>query len=110
MVPVGDRAPSASPDPSLRIRFDELVSIWLDETLASSSTVEICTHWAYQRIIGLGPDVVPLILQAVAQGQRHWSWALAALTGENPAAGTESQQGAADAWVRWAVERHYLSA
>lgn len=93
---------------SLRDQFEQLVSTWLEETLASSSTFEICTHWAYQRIIGLGPEVVPLILEAVRQGQRHWTWALAALTGENPALGTDSQRDAADAWLRWAADRGYL--
>jgi hypothetical protein len=101
----GERSSRESPASHLRSAFDDLVRVWTEETLLSSSTIEICTHWAYQRIIGLGPDVVPLILEAVGQGQRHWTWALAALTGENPARETDSQAAAADAWLRWADER-----
>lgn len=90
---------------ALSSMFGELAERWRDETLASSSLTEIGSHWAYQRIIGMGPPVVPLILERVVAGERHWGWALSALTGENPAADTESPRDAADAWLAWGVER-----
>jgi hypothetical protein len=91
----------------LHTEFERLSQIWREATMMSSSTHEIGSHWAYQRIIGLGPDVVPFILAAVKNGDRHWGWALSALTGENPADGTHSQRDAAAAWMTWARERGY---
>jgi hypothetical protein len=82
-------------------RFERLVSVWEEETMFSSSTTEIAMHWAYQQIIGMGPAILPLILRYFAGHGGHWHWALVALTGENPAAGTASPQEAADAWVKW---------
>lgn len=108
-VPIGRERRPAGTANDLRRQFDELVHVWLEETLSSSSVMEICTHWAYQRVIGLGPKVIPFILEAVNDGHRHWGWALASLTGENPAADTQSQQDAADAWLRWAAQHGYLT-
>ncbi len=90
---------------ALRAIFRELADRWRDETMASSSLTEIGSHWAYQRIIGMGPAVVPFILERVAAGERHWGWALSALTGENPAADTESPREAAEAWLAWGVKQ-----
>ena len=89
----------------LRSEFEKLVDAWALETMMSSSLHEICSHWAYQRVIGLGSPVVPLILQDVLMGRRHWGWALAAITGENPAKGTDSPKAAAEAWLKWGRER-----
>ena len=89
----------------LRSRFDELVRVWTDETMLSSSTHLICLHWAYQRVIGLGSAVVPLIMEEVRKGRRHWGWALTAITGENPAEPTESLKAAAEAWILWEKEQ-----
>lgn len=108
VVPLA-RDPRLAGGADLRRQFDDLVCIWLDETLSSSSIIEICTNWAYQRVIGLGPNAIPLILEAVNDGQRHWGWALAALTGDNPAADTQNQQDAADVWLRWAAQEGYLT-
>jgi len=90
---------------ALRAEFERLSKIWKRETLASSSLQEIGSHWAYQRIIGLGPDVIPMILEHVQRGDRHWGWALAALTGINPAERTDSQRAAAEAWLAWGRKR-----
>lgn len=58
-------------------------------------------HPAYQQIIGLGPDVLPLILEDVVAGELHWGWALRALTGHDAAAGAPTLSEARDAWIRW---------
>jgi hypothetical protein len=41
-------------------------------------------HPAYQRIIGMGPRVVPLILRELRRKPDHWFWALTAITGQDP--------------------------
>lgn len=67
---------------------------------------------AYQRIIGMGPDAVPLILaQLEAEGDDpdQWFWALRAITAANPV--KPEDQGntvkMAEAWLRWAKHEGY---
>ena len=48
-----------TPPERLAAAFRELSERWRAETLYLSSTTEIATHPAYQRIIGLGPQVIP---------------------------------------------------
>ena len=106
-----DRALTLGPADTmdLAVEFRRLAITWFEETMSSSSLTEICSHPAYQRVIGFGPSVVPLVLEAVDSGQRHWGWALAALTGENPAADTDSPKAAAEAWLEWGRERGLIN-
>src|SRR3954452_14891428 len=67
---------------SLRSRFRGLADTWSEETGDSSFIQKKVSHPAYQQIIGLGPDVVPLILHELEETPAHWFWALAAVTGE----------------------------
>jgi hypothetical protein len=57
----------------------------------------------YQRIIGMGPAVVPLILEELEREPGHWFWALESITEQNPvppeSAGKVGQM--AEAWTRW---------
>ena len=39
---------------------------------------------SYQRIIGLGSAVVPLLLRELERQPDHWFWALKAITGADP--------------------------
>lgn len=86
---------------SLRERFNALADEWIAATRLSSSVTDTCMHPAYQQIIGLGPDVLPLILEDVVAGELHWGWALRALTGHDVAADAETLPAARDAWIRW---------
>jgi len=65
-------------------------------------------HAAYQKIIGMGPAVVPLLLEELGQRPDDWFWALAAITGEDPAAGEIDFDRARDAWIDWGREHHYI--
>ena len=64
--------------------FAKLVEEWRRETAHLSSIQTIAMHTAYQRIIGMGPQVVPLIMKELSKEVDHWFWALCAITGENP--------------------------
>lgn len=66
--------------------FVRLMEEWREQTAPLSSVTEIVLHPAYQRIIGMGRTVVPLILAELARQPDHWFWALRAITGENPVA------------------------
>jgi predicted DNA-binding antitoxin AbrB/MazE fold protein len=91
----------------LRRRFDCLAAQWKEETRYLSSTTDIVTNPAYQRIIGMGMPAVPLILEELRSQPYHWFWALNAITGEDPVA--QSLRGRvremADAWIAWGAEK-----
>jgi hypothetical protein len=68
-------------------------------------------HPAYQRIIGLGPQVIPLILGELAKQPEQWFWALAALTGEDPVpvADKGRVRAMAGAWLKWGRENGWIA-
>jgi len=101
--------PSLGAGLGLAATFAHLAEVWRDATMFSSSPTEIATHWAYQRIIGLGPEVVPLIFRDLQDGGSHWHWALSALTGENPALDTTSPGEASERWLDWGREQHIVN-
>lgn len=70
-------------DPALKIQFDSLAANWRRETRYCSSAMDLVLNPHYQRIIGMGPVVVPLILRDLSTRLGHWFWALTAITGEN---------------------------
>ena len=55
-----------SPPRQLAAQFRQLADRWRSETRVLSSPTAIATHPAYQRMIGLGPQVIPLILAEMA--------------------------------------------
>jgi hypothetical protein len=85
-----------------RALFQALVDEWKADILFESSVSQIVTHRAYQRIIGLGPDALPYILEELEREPRQWFWALAAITGQDPAEGETSVADAAAKWLEWA--------
>jgi len=91
----------------LRRRFECLAAQWKEETRYLSSTTDIVTNPAYQRIIGMGMPAIPLILEDLRNQPYHWFWALNAITGEDPVA--QSLRGRvremADAWIAWGAEK-----
>lgn len=72
------------PHQDIESEFKKLVKEWKRETTYLSSVQAMAMHPAYQRIIGMGPQVVPLILKELSRETDHWFWALCAITGENP--------------------------
>jgi hypothetical protein len=100
------RTPSASiilADEGLRAEFHALAERWRLETGGLSSIMRIIMHPAYQRIIGMGPVAIPMILDDLARTEDHWFWALQSITGENPipkeASGYVDRM--AEAWLEW---------
>jgi hypothetical protein len=90
--------------------FQELAKRWRAETLYLSSSTEIAMHPAYQRIIGLGPAVLPLILAELERQPDHWFWALHALTGADPVPpeGRGKLPIMTRAWLEWGRENGLL--
>ncbi len=88
--------------------FRQLADQWREETSHLSLVIKKVMHPAYQRIIGLGPAAIPLLLRELQQQPGHWTWALRAITGEDPTHPDDTVTQAAQAWVKWGQERHYL--
>ena len=97
-----------SPEVTAR-RFRILAERWQAATGHLSSITQAAMHPAYQQIIGMGPDVVGLLLEELTRQPDHWFWALQSITGENPVPppdqGTVPKMAAA--WLAWGRQHGY---
>lgn len=93
----------------LQQKFRRLAMEWSRDAAHYSSIEDMCMHPAYQRIIGMGPKVVPLILRELERCPDHWFWALASITEEDPV--PEESWGRIDemtsAWLKWGRENGF---
>jgi hypothetical protein len=93
--------------------FNLLVKQWEDETGDTSSLTKIINAPSYQKIIGMGKDVILLILkQIIAEGNdpHPWGWALSTITGENPVSKKANGNTVriARAWIKWGYRNGYF--
>lgn len=65
-------------------RFRRLADEWKERSRFLSNTTQIAMLRPYQRIIGMGGEAVPFILEELQREPRQWFWALEAITEENP--------------------------
>ncbi|HLY25172.1 MAG TPA: hypothetical protein VKQ72_02460 [Aggregatilineales bacterium] len=72
------------PAVDVEAKFHRLADAWREETAHLSSMTEIILNPNYQRIIGMGPQVLPILLRELRDNPDHWFWALEAITGTNP--------------------------
>ncbi len=95
-----------------RQRFVELAKEWREATGHLSSPSQIAMHPAYQRIIGMGPSVVPFILEDLRQTGAQWYWALHAITGESPVPPgvRHTSRETRDIWLKWGRDHGYVDA
>jgi hypothetical protein len=93
-------------------RFRRLASEWKEQSRYLSNTAQMAMLKPYQRIIGMGWSVVPLLLEELKREPDQWFWALEAIIGENPvppeAAGNVRSM--ARAWVDWGMRQGLLKA
>lgn len=95
--------------PRVEAEFAGLVQRWRLETRHWSSMKRSVFHPAYQRIIGMGPAVLPLLLKELRDRPDHWFWALTSIAGEDPAAGTNTLDEAVAAWMEWGKRNGLLA-
>jgi hypothetical protein len=100
--------PDSQPS-SLEEIFRALAQQWRQERGPMSSTTQLAMCPSYQRIIGLGAAVVPLLLRELERQPDHWFWALKAITGADPvpAASRGKLREMAEAWLAWGREQGY---
>jgi hypothetical protein len=99
----------------LEVKFRRFRRAWENETRLTSSLTKIVMSPSYQKIIGLGPSAVGLILQEIekeGEDPDWWFWALEMITGENPisAADQGNNRAMAKAWLEWGKDRAKLVA
>ncbi len=92
-------------------RFVHLCSKWKTETKTCSTIRDAAMHPSYQEIIGMGPDVLPLLFEELASEPNHWFWALRAITGVDPVrpANRGDILGMRSDWLHWAHENGYYT-
>jgi hypothetical protein len=74
-----------------------------------TSVTRMVLHPAYQRIIGMGPAVLPLLLDELDERPDHWFWALNAITGQDPAGPGADLEAARAAWLQRGSDQGYLT-
>jgi GAF domain-containing protein len=76
---------SSSPKYSeIESRFNDLVEEWKSDSSAPFLTQK-CVHPAYQKIIGMGKPILPLLFSKLSEkSPEDWFWALSAITGADP--------------------------
>ncbi len=100
---------SARQAESLRSEFVRLAGQWRAETRFSSSATEKVLHPAYQSIIAMGRQAVPLLLEELRSKRGHWSWALHFMTGANPVPSGANIDEARAAWLEWGKSEGFLN-
>jgi hypothetical protein len=98
---------SKRPSP-FELEFRTLVDQWRNDTQHTSSIKRMVQHPAYQRIIEMGSEVLPLLFRELNARRDHWLVALNIITGEDPALEGSTFTEAVDAWLAWGREKGYL--
>ena len=90
-------------------KFQELFWLWKRDVAYQSSLEVMMLNENYQRIIGLGPDVVPVILRELKREPAFLFPALAAVTRENPVPADHEGDVArmAEDWIQWGREKGF---
>ncbi len=91
-------------------KFYILAKRWESEVEGYSSTAQTSDHPAYQEIISMGTQVVPLLLKELKNNPIFWLSALNEITGINPI--KPEQRGKikqmAEAWLEWGRNQGYV--
>lgn len=88
-------------------RFQRLLRTWHAEVAHLSSTSRRIAHPAFQEIIGMGREAVPLLLREMERTKNgHLTSALQAILGVNPVVPEDHGKIAkvAETWLSWARE------
>jgi hypothetical protein len=92
-------------------RFEKLAASWKAKTRFLSNVTTKILNADYQKIIGMGKDAIPLILNDLADnGPNDWFWALTAITDVNPIKPemTGNMVAMTEAWLQWGTQAGYL--
>ncbi len=103
------REPRPAPSSQIEEPFRDLAHTWRSETEQSSDAEAVLLHPAYQRIIGMGEPVLPLIFRELQHRPDLWYWALKMITGDDPVPpDAETMREVREAWLDYGRRRGYL--
>jgi GAF domain len=91
-------------------KFNALAVKWKVDTQTSLFMTQRCNDPSYQRIIGMGQQIVPLLLKKISEPSgEDWFGALGAITNENPV--KLEHRGIIDKitedWIKWGKSKGY---
>src|SRR5262245_38789145 len=93
----------------VKTEFERLKKEWYDRTSFHSNPDIIFGHPAYQKMIDLGPEIIPLVFEEVKQHRGWWILALHLVVGVNPI--PEKMRGRypemVECWLKWGREHGY---
>lgn len=92
----------------LDTEFNELAGQWYKETRKLSSIHQIILHPAYQKIIGMGEQALPLIFKELKKSRGHWLWALHMIVRKDHAEKGQNFRQAVDSWLEWGEQMGYV--
>lgn len=92
------------PDQSPQDKFDFLAEQWLHDTATMSAVHQIMDHSAIRAICKMGPEALPFIRDYMEAEEGTWFAPLFVITGEDPARGETTVEGAEDKWLAWMDE------
>ena len=95
---------------SVSERFRRLAAEWKKQSRFLSNSAQMAMLRPYQQIIGMGPAVLPFILDELRREPDQWFWALESITEQNPVP-PESMGKVrlmAQAWVAWGEQQGVL--
>jgi hypothetical protein len=90
--------------------FKQLADQWRKEVIYFSSVEKIVMNLNYQKIIGMGSPVIPLILRELNEQPDDWFYALRMITRENPIRPEDKGdiKKMAQTWIEWGKLNNYL--
>jgi len=101
----------AVPEVTVQERFRRLADEWKEQSRYRSNTAQMAMLMPYQRIIGLGLPVVPLILEELQREPDQWFWALESITEQNsvPPEAKGKVRLMAQAWLDWGKQQGFVA-
>lgn len=97
-------------DPKKASDFIKYSKQWKQETAGLSSPSSIRMNRNYQKIIGIGEQVIPLILRELEREADDWFYALEMLVDDNENPITEEMgfNESVQAWIKWGKDRKVI--
>jgi hypothetical protein len=84
MSKLSESHPRVGREANVSERFHRLAAEWKEQSHFLSNSAQMAMLKPYQQIIGMGPAVVPLILDELRREPDQWFWALESITEQNP--------------------------
>lgn len=91
-------------------RFKRLAADWSENTWHISSVDDLTSHPSYKKIVELGWDVVPYLLEDLRHNRRFWFPALGEITKLRPFDPRDAGdlERMTEAWVRWGKKKRLI--